>query len=150
MLISGFWIYYIKAQNYGSFLLKTSHSHLNHAILMFPGAHINSVTPKSEKSSNSMANCISSDYEVKPLYIWTKYSYKKTHFLPLYSTAEALKIAIFCLNRGFSRSQKDQKLLILTLIYLIGKWSAQKHCLNRGFCFFWRCLNQGSTVLNVF
>jgi len=100
------------------------------------------------KNSISMANFMSTAYELKPLHAWTKYSYKNPIFLPLYYTAEALKIALFCLNRGFSRSQKQQKLLILTLIYLIGKWSPQKHCLNRGFCLFWRCLNRGSTVLH--
>ena len=79
-----------------------------------------------------MANFMSTVYELNPL----PNIPMKTCFLPLYYTAEALKMAIFCLNRGFSRSQKEQKLLILTLIYLIGKWSAQKHCLNRGFCLF--------------
>ena len=53
LLISGFCIYYIKAQNYRSFLLKTSHSHLNHAILMFPGTPLNSVTPKAERKQNN-------------------------------------------------------------------------------------------------
>ena len=112
---------------------------------MFPYAHPKSVTPKSEKTASSWKNswvmCMS----------WSHYIPEpniplKTIFLPLYYTDEAPKKAIFCLNRGFSRSQKVQKLLILTLIYLIGKWSAQKHCLNRGFCLFWRCLNRGSTV----
>ena len=52
MLISGFCIYYIKAQNYGSFLLKTSHSHLKHAILMFPGILTSNVLHQNQKKQH--------------------------------------------------------------------------------------------------
>ena len=132
MLISGFCIYYIKAQNYGIFLLKTSHLHLNHAISMFSDANPNSVTLKSEKNSISMANFMSSVYEVKPLHNWTKYSYKKHIFTPLFYSW-GTKNSHFLLKSRFFQIAKRAKMAYFDVDLLHRKTVGAKTLLKSRF-----------------
>ena len=75
---------------------------------MFPDADPNSVTPKSEKTSISMANLMSrseaSTYLNQILLL-------ENIFLPLYYTAEALKIALLAYIEVFPDRKNSKNCL---------------------------------------